>query len=144
MRVFPVLPGVFSWLSPASHSRNPQDLLATSKHLLPCRHTHRAPSQVQPVGSFVWPSCISALPTWWPQCLDFRIHDLVEWMNKRVSEWKNTLKENGEHQYDGSQADSLHCKSWTRCIGWDFPGGPVVKTPSFQSRGYGSHPWSGN
>lgn len=67
----------FFWLPPASHSRSPQDLLASSKHLLPCRHTHRAPSQVQPAGLVVCPSYISVLPTWWPQCLDFRIHDLV-------------------------------------------------------------------
>ena len=26
----------------------------------------------------------------------------------------------------------------------DFSGGPVVKTPSFQCRGYGFAPWSGN
>ena len=26
----------------------------------------------------------------------------------------------------------------------DFPGGPVVKTPSFQCRGHGFNPWSGN
>ena len=26
----------------------------------------------------------------------------------------------------------------------DFPGGPVVKTPSFQCRGCGFGPWSGN
>ena len=27
---------------------------------------------------------------------------------------------------------------------WDFPGGPVVKTPSFQCRGPRFDPWSGN
>ena len=27
---------------------------------------------------------------------------------------------------------------------WDFPGGPVAKTPHSQSRGPGFHPWSGN
>ena len=27
---------------------------------------------------------------------------------------------------------------------WDFPGGPVVKTPSFHCRGLGFDPWSGN
>ena len=27
---------------------------------------------------------------------------------------------------------------------WDFPGGPVVKTLSFQCRGRGFDPWSGN
>ena len=26
----------------------------------------------------------------------------------------------------------------------DFPGGPVVKTPHFQSKGHGFNPWSGN
>ena len=26
---------------------------------------------------------------------------------------------------------------------WDFPGGPVVKTPHFHCRGFGFHPWSG-
>ena len=26
----------------------------------------------------------------------------------------------------------------------DFPGGPAVKTPCFQCRGYGFDPWSGN
>ena len=26
----------------------------------------------------------------------------------------------------------------------DFPGGPVVKTPHFQSRGHGFNPWSGS
>ena len=27
---------------------------------------------------------------------------------------------------------------------WDFPGGPVVKTPCFHCRGHGFNPWSGN
>ena len=27
---------------------------------------------------------------------------------------------------------------------WDFPGGPVVKTPCFHCRGCGFNPWSGN
>ena len=27
---------------------------------------------------------------------------------------------------------------------WDFPGGPVVKTPYFQCRGHKFNPWSGN
>ena len=27
---------------------------------------------------------------------------------------------------------------------WDFPSGPVVKTPCFQSRGCGFDPWLGN
>ena len=27
---------------------------------------------------------------------------------------------------------------------WEFPGGPVVKNPHFQCKGYGSNPWSGN
>ena len=27
---------------------------------------------------------------------------------------------------------------------WDFPGGPVVKTPHSQCRGLGFDPWSGN
>ena len=27
---------------------------------------------------------------------------------------------------------------------WDFPGGPVVKTPRFHCRGRGFDPWSGN
>ena len=27
---------------------------------------------------------------------------------------------------------------------WDFPGGPVVKTPHSQCRGPGFDPWSGN
>ena len=27
---------------------------------------------------------------------------------------------------------------------WDFPGGPVVKTPHFQCRGHGFSPWWGN
>ena len=27
---------------------------------------------------------------------------------------------------------------------WDFPGGPVAKTLSSQSRGYRFYPWSGN
>ena len=27
---------------------------------------------------------------------------------------------------------------------WDFPGGPVVKTPRFHCRGCGFDPWSGN
>ena len=31
-----------------------------------------------------------------------------------------------------------------KLLGWDFPGGPVVKIPSFHSRGPGFHPWSGN
>ena len=26
----------------------------------------------------------------------------------------------------------------------DFPGGPVAKTPRFQCKGRGLHPWSGN
>ena len=26
----------------------------------------------------------------------------------------------------------------------DFPGSPVVKTPCFQCKGRGFHPWSGN
>ena len=26
----------------------------------------------------------------------------------------------------------------------DFPGGPVAKTPHYQCRGPGFHPWSGN
>ena len=26
---------------------------------------------------------------------------------------------------------------------WDFPGGPVVKTPCFHCRGHGFNPWSG-
>ena len=29
-------------------------------------------------------------------------------------------------------------------IGWDFPGGPVVKTPHFQCKGHRFDPWSGN
>ena len=31
-----------------------------------------------------------------------------------------------------------------KLLGWDFPGGPVVKIPSFHSKGPGFHPWSGN
>ena len=27
---------------------------------------------------------------------------------------------------------------------WDFPGGPVVKTPHFHGRGHGFDPWWGN
>ena len=27
---------------------------------------------------------------------------------------------------------------------WDFPGGPVVKTPCFHCRGHRFDPWSGN
>ena len=27
---------------------------------------------------------------------------------------------------------------------WDFPGGPVVRTPRFHCRGQGFDPWSGN
>ena len=27
---------------------------------------------------------------------------------------------------------------------WDFPGGPMVKTPGFQWTGCGFNPWSGN
>ena len=28
--------------------------------------------------------------------------------------------------------------------GWEFPGGPVVRTPCFHCRGPGFDPWSGN
>ena len=27
---------------------------------------------------------------------------------------------------------------------WEFPGGPVVRTPHFHCRGHGLHSWSGN
>ena len=27
---------------------------------------------------------------------------------------------------------------------WEFPGGPVVRTPCFHCRGHGFDPWSGN
>ena len=27
---------------------------------------------------------------------------------------------------------------------WEFPGGPVVRTPQFHCRGHGLDPWSGN
>ena len=34
--------------------------------------------------------------------------------------------------------------SFNTCLHWDFPGGPVLKTPHFQCRGHRFHPWSGN
>ena len=34
-------------------------------------------------------------------------------------------------------------KSW-KAMGWDFPGGPVVKTPGFHCKGHRFDPWSGN
>ena len=44
---------------------------------------------------------------------------------------------------------AAHCKMKTRVpcsniIKWDFPGGPVVKTPHSQCRGHGFDPWLGN
>ncbi len=29
-------------------------------------------------------------------------------------------------------------------VGWDFPGGPVVRTLCFYCRGHGFNPWLGN
>ena len=33
---------------------------------------------------------------------------------------------------------------YLKWITWDFPGGPVVKTPCSQCRGPRFHPWLGN
>ena len=36
------------------------------------------------------------------------------------------------------------CYAWSLILVWNFPGGPVVKSPVFQCRGCGFNPWSGN
>ena len=33
---------------------------------------------------------------------------------------------------------------WIKKMWYNFPGGPVVKTPSFHYREHGFDPWSGN
>lgn len=38
---------------------------------------------------------------------------------------------------DGRQERVIHS------AGWDFPGGPMIRTPCFQWRGPGFHPWMG-
>ena len=47
---------------------------------------------------------------------------------------------------DLARKQSIHTQqnSSSKKKAWDFPGSPVVKTPSFHCRGYGFDPWLGN
>lgn len=58
------------------------------EHILSSKHKHGAPSLLQPFIFIVYLPDISIPPTLWPQCLELRIHDLVGWINKWVSEWR--------------------------------------------------------
>ena len=66
--------------------------------------------------------------------------------------WKNHYENYGGGEkggrgeiYKGTNTEVKFTVTFLKVLkNWEFPGGPVVRTPSFHCRGYGFDPWSGN
>ena len=77
---------------------------------------------------------------------DIELHLLIIFHNKSnnlssfSTQFQKTLEDENEFLLPWNfNYDAIFLK-----MSWDFPGGPVFKTPHFQSWGCSFNPWSGN